>query len=91
MSNESQKVIDDFKQELELSTDLYAIVHLLSSPPPDSDESEEDWERAELESSCLTGFENKYGRNLLRDMENDIQQMIDNYAERLVEGDYEDA
>jgi hypothetical protein len=84
MSNAHQKAIDDFKQELELSTDMTAIVHLLTSPH---------WgnkEHADLLGSALVGYEGRYGRDLLRDLENDIQQLLGIYAEKIVEGEYDD-
>jgi hypothetical protein len=78
-------MMTDFEQQMsrekEVSADMIAIAHLLTSPH---------WgnkEHADLLGSALVGYEGAYGRDLLRDLENDIQQLLDIYAEKIVEGE----
>jgi hypothetical protein len=75
----------EFEQQLDkerqTNTDMCAIAHLLTSPH---------WgnkEHADHLSSALVGYEAKYGRNLLRDLEDAINEAIYQACERVLEGE----
>lgn len=82
-----EEVMDKYRQEKELSGDIYAIMHLITSPPP-KDDSEAEHEKQRLISSCLNEFEHKYGQDLIDDIEEAIHQAVCMYSEKIVEGDY---
>jgi hypothetical protein len=68
-------------REKEVSTDMHAIAHLLTSPH---------WgnkEHADHLSSALVGYEGKYGLALLRDLEDMINEAIYQACERVLEGE----
>ena len=68
-------------KEKEVSTDMCAIAHLLTSPH---------WhnkEHADLLGSALVGYEGKYGRDLLRDLEDMINEAIYLTCDRVHEGE----
>jgi hypothetical protein len=76
-------------KELEVGTDLHAIMHILTAPPA-QDDSEAEWERVlELDSAWL-GFQNKYPQDMLDDLEQAIGDVIDVITEKLLDGDYGD-
>ena len=80
MSNEIVKAI---------GADLFAIMHILTAPPA-KDDSEAEWERLEELSSAWVGFQNKYSTEMLGDIEEGLNQVIDTYTEKLMDGDYGD-
>jgi hypothetical protein len=76
-------------KELEVGTDLHAIMHILTALPA-QDDSEAEWERVlELDSAWL-GFQNKYPQDMLDDLEQAIGDVIDVITEKLLDGDYGD-
>lgn len=75
---------NEFDQELKVNEDLHSILRLLLAI---------DWrkkEQAEEISSALIGYETKYGRALIRNLEEGINNLVDIYAESILEGDYEE-
>jgi hypothetical protein len=82
-----EEVMDKYRQERELDGDIYAIIHLISSPPP-KDDSEAEHEKQRLISSCLSAFEHKYGQDLVDDIQEAIHQAVCLYSEKFVDGDY---
>jgi len=78
----AQKAIENFRKELDLSTDLYSIVHILT------DQSHSDETRGRELSSALVGFEDKYGSDFMADFEDALDEMVGHFAERIVDGDY---
>ena len=74
-------------KELELNTDLHAIVHILTAPPA-KDDSEAEWERVlELDNAYL-GFQNKYPQDMLDEIEEGLNNAFDVIAEKFNDGDY---
>jgi hypothetical protein len=73
----------------ELSTDIHAIMHILTAPPAE-DDSEAEWERIEDLDSAWVGFQNKYPREMLADLEQGLNDAIDVITEKLNDGDYGD-
>ena len=68
-------------REKEVSTDMHAVAHLLTSPLwGDKDKREE-------LSSALMGYEVKNGRNLLRDLEDAINEAVYQACGRVLEGE----
>lgn len=69
--------------------EVMQLIHLLSAPiDTDNDQTEEDWEREELLSSCLVEFENKYGSKFLADISDAIDEIAWNVAEDIVNGNF---
>lgn len=81
------EVMDRYRQERALDGDIYAIIHLLTSPPA-RDDSEAEHEKQRLVSSCLSGFEHKYGQDLITDIEDALHEAVCLYCEKVVDGDY---
>ena len=73
----------------ELSTDFQAIMHIITAPPA-QDDSEAEWERIELLDSAWVGFQNKYPREFLNDLEDALMGIYDVFSEKLIDGDYGD-
>ena len=78
-----ETVEQEMAREKELSTDLYAIMHLLTAP------DWEDREKREALSSALVGYESKYGRDLIGALEQGLYNAVDVATEQLLGGDYE--
>jgi hypothetical protein len=78
MSNEIVKAI---------SADLFAIMHILTAPPA-KDDSEAELERLEELDSAWNDLQNKYPKALLQDIEDGLNQVLDTYTEKLLDGDY---
>ena len=78
MSNEIVKAI---------SADLFAIMHILTAPPA-RDDSEAEWKRLEELDSAWNDLQNKYPKALLQDIEDGLNQVLDTYTEKLLDGDY---
>ena len=75
----------------ELSTDLYNLIHLLTAPPPDDDDtSEETWESEELVNMGLVAFTAKYGKALVKDVQEMVDGIVDLITEKLNEGEDDD-
>jgi hypothetical protein len=74
----------EMAKEKELSTDLFAIMHLLTAP------DWEDQEKREALSSALVGYETKYGRDLIGALEQGLYNAVDVVTEQILDGDYED-
>jgi hypothetical protein len=68
-------------REKEVSTDMNMVAHLLTS------RGWGDKEQADELGSALVGYEVKYGRNLLRDLEDAINEAIYQACERVHEGE----
>ena len=68
-------------REKQIGTDMNAVAHLLTSPHWG------DKEQADLLGSALVGYEAKYGRNLLRDLEDAINEAVYQACERVLEGE----
>jgi hypothetical protein len=75
--------------EKELSTDMNAIMHILTAPPA-RDDSEAEWERVLEMDSAWVGFQDKYPQDFLSDLEGAINDVLDVFAEKLTDGDYGD-
>lgn len=75
--------------EKELSTDLFAIMHILTAPPA-KDDSEAEWERILQLDSAWVGFQNKYPQDMLDEIEQGLNDAIDVITEKLNDGDYGD-
>ena len=75
--------------EKEISTDLHAILHILTAPPA-RDDSEAEWQRVLDMDSAWVGFQNKYPQDMLDDLEQGINDAIDVITEKLNDGDYGD-
>jgi hypothetical protein len=75
------------EQELELSKDLHAIVHILTAPPA-KDDSEAEWQRIMQLDSAWVGFMNKYPQDMLDEIEEGLNNAFDVIAEKLADGDY---
>ena len=75
------------EKELEISTDLHAIVHILTAPPA-RDDSEAEWERVLEMDSAWVGFQNKYPQEMLDDIEEGLNNAFDVITEKLNDGDY---
>jgi len=73
----------------ELSTDIHAIMHILTAPPA-RDDSEAEWQRVLDMDSAWVGFQNKYPREMLEDLEQGLNDAIDVITEKLNDGDYGD-
>ena len=75
----------DFEQQMsrekEVSTDMNMVANILLS------RGWSDKEQADELSSALVGYEGKYGRNLLRDLEDAINEAIYQACERVLEGE----
>jgi hypothetical protein len=75
----------DFEQQMsrekEVSTDMNMVANILLS------RGWSDKEQADELSSALVGYEAKYGRNLLRDLEDAINEAIYQACERVLEGE----
>jgi hypothetical protein len=76
--------------EKELSTDMNAIMHILTAPPA-QDDSEAEWERVLEMDSAWVGFQDKYPQDFLDDLEGALNDVFDVFAEKLKDGDYGDA
>ena len=63
----------------QLKEDLPHIIHCLTAPEP-QDDSEEEWERSEQLSSALTGWEDKYGDDLI----DEIKLALEDLPRRLI-------
>jgi hypothetical protein len=74
----------EMAQELELNKGMYAVIHLLSSPHWG------DKEQADGLGSALVGYESKYGRALIRDIENAIGEVVYEFSNRITEGEEHD-
>ena len=84
----AKQYLDQIKQkELALSTDLFAIMHILTAPPA-KDDSEAEWERILEMDSAWLGFQNKYPKEMLEDIEDGLNCVVDTYIEKLLDGDY---
>ena len=83
----ANEVMDKYQQEWALDGDIYAIIHLLASPPP-KDDSEAEHEKQRLISSCISAFERKYGKDLIADIGDAIHEVVCVYSEKIVDGDY---
>ena len=68
-------------REKEVSTDMNMVANILLS------RGWGDKKQADELGSALVGYEVKYGRNLLRDLENDINEAIHQACERVHEGE----
>ena len=66
--------------EQQLDEDMQDIIHCLTAPEAQND-SEAEWERSEELSSALTGWQNKYGDELIEE----IEYLIGDMARHLVE------
>jgi hypothetical protein len=66
--------------EQQLDEDMQDIIHCITAPPPE-DDSESEWERSESLSSALTGWQHKYGDELIEE----IESLIGDMARHLVE------
>ena len=66
--------------EQQLDEDMQDIIHCLTAPEAQND-SEAEWERSEELSSVLTGWQNKYGDELIEE----IESLIGDMARHLVE------
>ena len=73
----------------ELSTDIHAIMHILTAPPA-RDDSEAEFYRIEDLGSAWFGFQDKYPREMLADLEQGLNDAIDVITEKLNDGDYGD-
>ena len=62
--------------EQQLDEDMQDIIHCLTAPP-----AEAEWERSEELSSALTGWQHKYGDELIEE----IESLIGDMARHLVE------
>ena len=74
----------EMARELEVSTDMNIVAHLLTS------QGWGDKAQADDLGSALVGYEGKYGRDVLRDLEDMINEAIYQACERIHEGE-EDA
>ena len=78
--------MNDFQENLakekEVSTDMWAVAHLLTSPHWNSSK-----EQADELSSVLVGYESTYGRDLMRDIEDMIRDVIGAVCDRIAEGE----
>ena len=73
--------------EKELNTDLYNLIHLLTAPPPDDDDtSEESWRSEKQVNMGLVAFTAKYGKALVKDVQEMVDGIVDLITERVVEG-----
>jgi F0F1-type ATP synthase delta subunit len=77
----------EFEQQLDkerqINADMHAVAHLLNSPLwHDKDKREE-------LKAALDVYEGKYGRNLLRDLEDAINEAVYQACERIHEGETE--
>jgi hypothetical protein len=66
--------------EQQLDEDMQDIIHCITAPEA-QDDSEEEWERNESLSSALTGWQHKYGDELIEE----IESLIGDMARHLVE------
>ena len=66
--------------EQQLDEDMQDIIHCITAPPAE-DDSEAEWERSESLSSALTGWQHKYGDELI----DEIESLIGDMARHLVE------
>ena len=66
--------------EQQLDEDMQDIIHCITAPEA-QDDSEEEWERSESLSSALTGWQHKYGDELIEE----IESLIGDMARHLVE------
>lgn len=73
--------------EKELSTDMNAILHILTAPPA-RDDSEAEWERVLEMDSAWLGFQNKYPKDFLSDLEGALYGVFDVFGDKLTNGDY---
>jgi hypothetical protein len=73
----------------ELSTDIHAIMHILTAPPA-RDDSEAEWQRVLDMDSAWVGFQTKYPQEMLDDLEQGLNDAIDVITEKLNDGDYGD-
>ena len=88
-TNAHIEAINKYKKELDLSTDLHYIVHLLTADIHEDDsEGYGNEARSRELSSALVGFEAKYGSDFMADFEDALNEMVGNFAERIVDGDY---
>ena len=74
----------EMAREKEVSTDMNMVAHLLTS------QGWHDKAQADDLGSALVGYESKYGRDILRELENTINEAIYQACERIHEGE-EDA
>jgi hypothetical protein len=75
----------EFEQQLakerQINADMHAVVHLLTTPLW-HDKDKREGLQAELDM-----YEGKYGRNLLRDLEDAINEAVYQACERVLEGE----
>ena len=71
------------KNEKDFGTDCTKIIHLLTAPKPTTEEE------ALAYSSALAGYENKYGSEVIRTIDDIVYEMENHVLEQVAGGNLE--
>jgi hypothetical protein len=82
MSNDQEQL----NKEKETSTDMWQLAYILCAPSAE-DDSEAEFERIEALGDSLVELEAKYGKNLVRDLYDLIDNAVDIVCTRISEGE----